>query len=144
MILFMLALDKRGRSRRVRGYSVHPGGVVGTRLLRMLTRKQVFAAGLIDEQGNPIIDPENGLKTPEQGAATILWCATSPLLSNIGGIYCQDSDIAPLVRAGDQAGALGQDISARALGLMPHAADPEAAERIIELSERMTGVQFPA
>ncbi len=36
------------------------------------------------------------LKTIPQGAATTVWCATSPTLNNIGGVYCEDADIAPL------------------------------------------------
>ncbi|ULT25086.1 hypothetical protein KUH03_40580 [Sphingobacterium sp. E70] len=31
-----------------------------------------------------------------QGAATTVWCATSPLLEHIGGVYCEDGDIAVL------------------------------------------------
>jgi hypothetical protein len=50
--------------------------------------------GLMDEAGKPIIDPEAGKKTPEQGAATIVFAATSPLLSTIGGVYLKDCDIA--------------------------------------------------
>ena len=35
-----------------------------------------------------------GLKTTEQGAATSVWCATSPQLDGMGGVYCEDVDIA--------------------------------------------------
>ena len=51
------------------------------------------AQGLIDEFGRPIIDPEHGKKTAPQGAATIVFAATSPLLAEIGGVYLKDSDI---------------------------------------------------
>ena len=33
-------------------------------------------------------------KTAEQGAATSVWCATSPQLDGMGGVYCEDVDIA--------------------------------------------------
>ena len=51
----------------------------------------------LGEDGNPIIDPAKNLKTVEQGAATSVWCATSPQLDGMGGVYCQNSDITPLV-----------------------------------------------
>ena len=35
------------------------------------------------------------MKTPQQGAATSVFAATSPLLADIGGVYLQNSDIAP-------------------------------------------------
>ncbi|WP_218156994.1 hypothetical protein [Amycolatopsis saalfeldensis] len=43
------------------------------------------AMGLIDDAGEPIIDPGRGRKTPEQGAATIAFAATSPLLAGHSG-----------------------------------------------------------
>ncbi len=36
------------------------------------------------------------LKNVEQGAATTVWVATSPQLQNIGGVYCENADIADL------------------------------------------------
>ena len=33
-------------------------------------------------------------KTTEQGAATSVWCATSSQLDDMGGVYCEDADIA--------------------------------------------------
>jgi hypothetical protein len=35
-------------------------------------------------------------KTIEQGAATTVWCATSPQLAGLGGVYCENCDIAPI------------------------------------------------
>ena len=57
------------------------------------------AFGLVDDDGNAIIDPDKSRKTIEQGAATTVWCATSPQLDGLGGLYAQDCDIAPLVDA---------------------------------------------
>jgi hypothetical protein len=34
----------------------------------------------------------------EQGAATSVWCATSPQLAGMGGVYCQDVDVAPILQ----------------------------------------------
>lgn len=47
--------------------------------------------GWIDEEGNPL-DPS--FKTPEQGAATQVWAATSSRLADMGGLYLEDCDVA--------------------------------------------------
>jgi len=38
-------------------------------------------------------------KNTEQGAATSVWCATSAQLEGMGGVYCEDVDIAEAVAA---------------------------------------------
>ena len=37
-------------------------------------------------------------KSPTQGASTTLWCATSPALNDIGGVFCENCDIIILER----------------------------------------------
>jgi hypothetical protein len=41
----------------------------------------------------------DALKSTEQRAATSIWCATSPQLAGMGGVYCEDVDIAEAVSA---------------------------------------------
>ena len=41
-------------------------------------------------------------KSPAAGAATTVWCATSPQLEGRGGVYCEDCDIAPLAGEASQ------------------------------------------
>jgi hypothetical protein len=85
--------------------------------------------GWVDEAGNV-----NAMfKTPEQGAATSVWCATSPQLAGLGGIYCEDCDVAKLWEKGD----------APYGGVHAHAVDPQAAEKLWHLSEKMTGITYP-
>jgi hypothetical protein len=48
-------------------------------------------AGWVDDNGNQV---GAGFKTPAQGAATQVWAATSPRLAGMGGVYCEDCDIA--------------------------------------------------
>jgi hypothetical protein len=72
------------------------------------------------------------VKTAEQGGATATWCATSPQLEGIGGVYCEDCDVAEAVPAD----------STRMGGVRPWAIDPVSADQLWALSERMTGVQF--
>ena len=99
-----------------------------------------MAAGLIDADGKPILDPERQLKTPGQGAATGVWCATSPQLDGEGGVYCEDSDVARLSPAD---GPLDFFKSSDGRGVMRYAVDPTNAERLWTLSERLVGVRFP-
>ena len=128
--LFAVALDSIGRKQGVRAFSVHPGGII-TGLVRHMSQEELAAHNVIDENGKPIIDPENNKKTPEQGAATSVWCATSSQLDGLGGVYCQDCEIAR---------ALPSDDSTELHGVRPRATDPVAAGRLWQLSEQMTGV----
>ena len=134
-ILFALAMDERGKAHGVRALSLHPGSIV-TGLSKYVSRDLLCAAGVVDGDGNPIIDPAKNLKTVEQGAATSVWCATSPQLDGIGGVYCQNCDIAPLVTDTLAANPIGS----MALGVMPHAVDPHAADRLWRLSEQLLGL----
>jgi NAD(P)-dependent dehydrogenase (short-subunit alcohol dehydrogenase family) len=125
--LFALHLDLLGRDHGVRAFSLHPGGIL-TPLQRHLTRDEMVGYGWIDEQGEPLMR----FKTPEQGAATTTWAATSPQLDGLGGVYCEDCDIArPMVLDGD---------AAPSSGVAPHATDPEAAARLWAVSAELTGV----
>jgi hypothetical protein len=69
---------------------VNPGYIL-TPLQRHLAKEEMIAAGWIDEDGNAAMPI---FKTPEQGAATQVWAATSPTLTGMGGVYCADCDIA--------------------------------------------------
>jgi len=131
--LFALHLDKLGEPHNVRAFSVHPGGII-TGLAKHMTQDEIRAVGAIDEEGKPFLDPSKNMKTIEQGAATTVWCATSPKLAGMGGVYCEDCDIAK---------GLAAD-STDHLGVMPWAYDAEAAERLWALSERLIGVRFMA
>ena len=122
--LFALALDARGRARGVRAFSVHPGAVL-TDLMRSMTEDERRAAVA---RSNDI----SALKTPEQGAATSVWCATSDQLAGKGGVYCEDADIAQAV-PGDFAGAHG---------VRPWAMDPALAARLWRQSEEWTGLKM--
>ena len=126
-ILFALALDGRGQAEGVRAFSLHPGGII-TDLVRHMSTDELRAAGAIDAAGRPIIDPARNMKTPEQGAATIVWCATSPQLAGLGGVYCEDCEVAS---------SATDPQSPR--DVQTYATNPESAERLWQLSERLTG-----
>ena len=52
--------------------------------------------GMYDADGNIFPEVAATLKTIPQGAATTVWCATSPMLNDIGGVYCENADVAEL------------------------------------------------
>src|SRR5690606_13334548 len=94
--LFSLELDNRAKEFGVRAYSLHPGSIGGTELAREAPLELFVKMGFCDEQGNMLPEVAASLKTIPQGASTTIWCATSPLLNNIGGVFCEDTDIAEL------------------------------------------------
>lgn len=131
-VLFAVHLDKLGADHGVRAFSLHPGGIL-TPLQRHLAKEEMVERGWIDEQGD-MLHPE-AFKTPEQGAATQVWAATSPQLNGMGGVYLEDCDIA---------GPAAEDDEDRS-GVMAWATDPEQAARLWTLSAELTGVNaFPA
>jgi NAD(P)-dependent dehydrogenase (short-subunit alcohol dehydrogenase family) len=143
-ILHAVALDARGKDKGIRAFAVHPGTIVSTDLSRYLTVEQLQKAGALDANGNPVLDPSKQMKTVAQGAATSVWCATSPMLVGMGGLYCENSDVSPLIVTGNKeiGSSWGEvrmaDRPTGALGVYPYAIDPEAAERLWVLSERLT------
>ncbi|MFD5857896.1 SDR family NAD(P)-dependent oxidoreductase [Streptomyces chartreusis] len=125
-VLFAVHLDRLAADRGVRAFALHPGGII-TPLQRHLPKAEMVERGWIDEQGN-VLNPE-GFKSPEQGAATQVWAATSPQLDGMGGVYLEDCDIAePAVDGGERS------------GVKAWATDPEQAARLWALSAELTGV----
>jgi NAD(P)-dependent dehydrogenase (short-subunit alcohol dehydrogenase family) len=130
-VLFAVALDTRGESHGVRAFSLHPG-MIKTNLSRHLSDSDMRAMGFQDEHGQIPADKVHLYKNVEQGAATSVWCAASSQLNGLGGVYCEDVDVAAAVAAD----------SAEPAGVRPWAIDPELAERLWRLSEELTGVKF--
>ncbi|PRX50875.1 NAD(P)-dependent dehydrogenase (short-subunit alcohol dehydrogenase family) [Prauserella shujinwangii] len=126
-VLFAVHLDAVAKNEGIRAFALHPGSII-TGLQRDMTAAEQMERGWIDAEGN-IVGP--GFKSPSQGAATGLWAATSPLLDGRGGVYCEDCDIAPLAGPG---GSMDDG------GVRDYAVDPGSAERLWQVSARMTGV----
>ncbi|MFI7455576.1 SDR family NAD(P)-dependent oxidoreductase [Nonomuraea sp. NPDC049714] len=138
-VLFAVELDRRWAEEGIRGYAVHPGIVVSTNLGNSMPEDQVramnLAMGLIDASGRPIIDPEREKKTAAQGAGTIVFAATSPLLAEIGGVYLRNNDISSLDEAPEPITFGTEPIVSS--DVVPHAIDPVSAQRLWELSEQL-------
>jgi NAD(P)-dependent dehydrogenase (short-subunit alcohol dehydrogenase family) len=127
--LFALHLDTLGEASGVRAFSVHPGGVL-TELARHMSEQELaeLDATFRDSPTN------TGLKTPQQGAATQVWAATSSQLHGLGGVYCEDCDIAE---------PAGLD-TVQGSGVKPWATNPQAAARLWQLSAELTGIDTVA
>jgi NAD(P)-dependent dehydrogenase (short-subunit alcohol dehydrogenase family) len=125
--LFAVELDALGQDVGVRAFAVHPGPIM-TPLQRHLSPEFLREAGWVDEEGNLA----DRFKTPEQGAATATWAATSPRLDGMGGVYCENCDIAEQTVPGSP--------TAEESGVDAHATDPVIAKRLWTVSAELTGV----
>jgi hypothetical protein len=81
----------------------------------------------VSQYRNRILDPARQLKTIEQGAATQVWCATNPKLDGIGGVYCENVEVARVVPPDERSGWSSDD-STRKVGVMPYAIDINSAD----------------
>lgn len=90
-ILFAVEASRRWKRDGITANALMPGGI-WTNLQRhwppdtLAAMKQQMAAGA-----------HRTMKTPEQGAATAVMLATSPLLGGVGGRYFDDCNEAPIV-----------------------------------------------
>lgn len=121
--LFAVGFDKRYKERGIRAHAVMPGGIM-TPLQRHMSREEQMALGWINEEG----EVREGFKTPEQGASTSVWAAVGDELEGFGGLYLENCA---------QAEAWSKDTPWQ--GVMPHALDADAADRLWELSRETTG-----
>jgi NAD(P)-dependent dehydrogenase (short-subunit alcohol dehydrogenase family) len=117
-VLFAVEATRRWADDDITANALMPGGIA-TRLQRY-----VGGAEYIERRSR---EPGVRLKTPEQGAATSVLLATSPLLEGVGGRYFEDCNEAPVVSERGTAFS----------GVAPYALDPTNAERLWEVSLRM-------
>ncbi|RKD31606.1 SDR family NAD(P)-dependent oxidoreductase [Lacrimispora algidixylanolytica] len=139
-ILFALELDRIGRNYCVRAFAVHPGLIPTTDLGRFSENGTVVKQEIktdankkAEQKEKTLVNEQaNEFKTIEQGAATSIWCAVSNDLIGMGGVYCEDCNIAEEVSAD----------SLKANGVRPWAINPDYAKKLWRLSERLTSVTF--
>jgi NAD(P)-dependent dehydrogenase (short-subunit alcohol dehydrogenase family) len=126
--LIAIEFDRLMEDKGVRGFSVHPGGII-TPLQRHLQKEEMVALGWMKEDGSPTELTKNFFKTTSQGASTTLWCATNPSLNNIGGVFCEDCDIAKIKSEVDES-------MQRYFGVADWAVDIDEASKLWELTEK--------
>jgi NAD(P)-dependent dehydrogenase (short-subunit alcohol dehydrogenase family) len=116
-VLFAVEADKRWAGDGIRVNALHPGSI-RTNLQRYVSEEELnrlrAAAGA---SSGPT------WKTPEQGAATSVLLATSPLVEGVGGRYFEDCNEAEPHVAGSRR------------GVAAYALDPEAAARLWAVTE---------
>ena len=125
-VLFAVHLDGLAREHGVRAFSLHPGAIL-TPLGRHLQAEDLDAVMTLDEHGQPVL-PD--FRSPEQGAATAVWAATSPDLDGRGGDYLEDCAVARVVPDGPQTTD----------GVRAYALDRDAAARLWAWSADVTGL----
>jgi NAD(P)-dependent dehydrogenase (short-subunit alcohol dehydrogenase family) len=125
-VLFAVGASARWKKEGITANSLMPGAIL-TNLQRHVDQETMKKW-----RGGKDIDPDNlpaNFKTPEQGAATSVLLASSPLLEGIGGRYFFDCNEAEIVTQRTT------DMS----GVAPFALDAANAERLWEESLRMLG-----
>jgi NAD(P)-dependent dehydrogenase (short-subunit alcohol dehydrogenase family) len=113
-VLFAVEATRRWSADRITANAVMPGGI--------RTNLQQYQSGPEWEA----IDQNYDWKTVEEGAATTVFVATSPLLNGIGGRYFEDCHEAAIVDP-----AIGHETQK---GVAAYALDPEAATRLWDVS----------
>ncbi|MDE3007451.1 MAG: SDR family NAD(P)-dependent oxidoreductase [Acidobacteriota bacterium] len=120
--LFAVGLDRRYRAHGLIANAVHPGGIM-TGLQKYLPLDEQIAMGWRDAEGRV----NRAFKDTQQGAATSVWAALGEELNDVGGLYLEDC-----------AQARPFDEALPFAGVMAHALDPDAADRLWDLSEQLT------
>ncbi|ACG73672.1 short-chain dehydrogenase/reductase SDR [Anaeromyxobacter sp. K] len=123
-VLFAVEVTARWRDDGITSNALMPGGIA-TNLQRHLGGATYMA-----QAAERFRKAGRSLKTPEQGAATSVLLATSPLLECVGGRYFEDCNE-----------ALPHDGTSTVDGVAAWALDREAAGRLWTLSERAIGAR---
>jgi NAD(P)-dependent dehydrogenase (short-subunit alcohol dehydrogenase family) len=114
-VLFAVEATKRWADDGITVNALMPGAIQ-TKLQRYVTDEEIDRLRAQSGGGGP------AWKTPEQGAATSVLVATSPLLEGVGGRYFEDCNEA------------GPNQPGTRRGVAAYALDPEAAARLWQVS----------
>jgi NAD(P)-dependent dehydrogenase (short-subunit alcohol dehydrogenase family) len=114
-VLFAVEATKRWANDGITVNALMPGGI-RTNLQRYVTDEDLDR--MRAQMGSTVVN----WKTPEQGAATSVLVATSPLLEGVGGRYFEDCNEAEPNQPGTRR------------GVAAYALDPEAAARLWQVS----------
>lgn len=115
-VLFAVEATRRWAGDGITANALMPGAI--------LTNLQRHTGG----RGSGTVGPEL-MKTPQQGAATSVLLATSPLLDGVGGRYFVDCNETPTIDRRGEAPQLH--------GVARYALDPDSAERLWTYSEKL-------
>ncbi|MFY1067648.1 SDR family NAD(P)-dependent oxidoreductase [Enterococcus sp. AD013-P3] len=147
-ILMATEFDKRAQVDGIRFFAAHPGLVPGTGLGRFVTNSQatqkIGSFLMNDLKFTHLISLKNSIvaklhgqneydyfKTVSQGAASIIWAATSPLLNDKGGVFVEDNNIGTAVA----------NESTSKFGVRQWAIDPRTATNLWDLGNTLIHAQ---
>src|SRR5690606_27998543 len=122
-ILHAVEADRRWSGEGIRANALHPGGI--------LTRLQRHMDAMERTPEQEAMTANWPWRSVEQGAATTVLVAASPLLEGVGGRYFENCNEA--VRFDPDAPLTEPD----APGVADYALDPEAASRLWDISVQM-------
>ena len=132
-VLFAVEFDRRHKARGVRATALHPGGIM-TELGRHLQPGELEATvARINAQLAAEGRPPFQFKTIPQGATTSVWAAFVAPAEEVGGHYCEDSQVSQITEG---------LISPVSPGVRPYALNPEHAKALWARSEELVGERF--
>jgi NAD(P)-dependent dehydrogenase (short-subunit alcohol dehydrogenase family) len=120
-VLLAVGISRRWAADGIVANALAPG-YIHTNLQRHLDDGTMRALGAMDE-GGELVTPDY-YKTPDQGAATSVLLAASPLVAGVTGRYFEDCQEQPVVPGGEQAQR----------GVADWSVDPVAADKLWELA----------
>jgi NAD(P)-dependent dehydrogenase (short-subunit alcohol dehydrogenase family) len=131
IVLFAVEATRRWGSDGITANAVHPGTIAATNLMRDLDPDVLAHLRASAPYAETFDKSKVRYKTIEQGAATSVFVATSPLLDGIGGRYFEDCNQARVFdpTAPNTSGS----------GVAAYALDPANAKRLWELSLALLG-----
>jgi NAD(P)-dependent dehydrogenase (short-subunit alcohol dehydrogenase family) len=125
-VLFAVEAPRRWADDGITANSLMPGGIATPLQRHVLEADPDYMKRATERYERA----GKALKTPEQGAATSVLLAASPLLDGVGGRYFEDCNEAPVVHRRPESG-MG--------GVAFYALDPDNAERLWEVSLELIG-----
>jgi NAD(P)-dependent dehydrogenase (short-subunit alcohol dehydrogenase family) len=120
-VLFAVEATRRWADDGITANSLMPGGIATPLQRHVLEADPEYMKKAVDR----FEGAGKKLKTPEQGAATSVLLAASPLVEGVGGRYFEDCNQAPVLPRRPESG-MG--------GVAPYAVDPGNAWRLWEVS----------
>jgi NAD(P)-dependent dehydrogenase (short-subunit alcohol dehydrogenase family) len=130
-VLFAVEFDRRHKARGVRATAVHPGGIqteLGRHMTPEITQAMIDSINAANTAGDA---PAFEWKSIPQGAATSVWAAFVAPADAVGGLYCEDCQVAAIQNGEGLRG-----------GVRPYALDADKAKALWAKSEEMVGETF--